>query len=376
MKNMMKKYPCTYMRGGTSKAVFFKEKDLPENKEEWPELFLKVMGSPDIKQIDGLGGATSSTSKVAVISPSECPEADVNYNFFQVDIVIPNVDNSANCGNIAAAVGAYAVDEKMVKAKEPVTVVRVYNVNTGKIIEEHVRVKDGRAMTCGNAKIEGVPGTGSPIEMFFLSPAGSKTGRLFPTGQKKEMFQVGDYPPAEVTVLDCANPVLFVHAEDLGIRGSELTELNENKELMEHIEALRGKAAEKLHFVEHWQEARFRSTSIPKVAVISKSQDYTSLNGEPVLGEHMDLCIRAVSVGAFHKAIPLTVAAASGAAALIPGTIVHSVAGKRGGEPGIRLGHASGISEVKADMDGEQVIKAGIVRTARRILDGYVYIRE
>lgn len=371
----MRKYPCTYMRGGTSKAVFFKEKDLPENREEWEELFLQVMGSPDVKQIDGLGGATSSTSKVAVISPSERDDADVNYDFFQVDIVIPNVDNTANCGNIAAAVGVYAVNEKMVEVMEPETIVRVYNVNTGKIIEEHVQVKNGEASTCGEARIEGVPGTGSPIEMFFLNPAGSKTGKLFPTGNRKEMMKVGGYPEAEVTILDCANPVLFVHAGDLGIKGSELIELNENRGLMDHIEALRGMAAEKLGFVKHWEEARFHSTSIPKVAVISESQDYVDLNGERNMAKDMDLCIRAVSVGAFHKAIPLTVAAASAVAALIPGTIVYSTVKVQSAGQIIRLGHTSGISAVKADLDGENVIKAGIVRTARRILDGYVYVR-
>ena len=370
----MKRYPCTYMRGGTSKAIFFKEKDLPENKKEWPELFLKVMGSPDVKQIDGMGGATSSTSKVAVISPSRISGADVDYNFFQVDILQPNVDNTANCGNIAAAVGAYAVDERRVEPLEQETIVRVFNTNTGKIIEEHVKVKDGRAETYGNARIEGVPGTGSPIDMYFLDPAGSKTGKLFPTGLRKEWFEVGGYAPAEVTLIDCANPVLFVHARDLGIRGTELTELNGDRAVMEHIEALRGLAAQKLGFVEHWEEAVLSSTSIPKVGIISPPQDYLDLNGGENKNFDMDLCIRAVSVGAIHKAIPLTVATAASAAALIPGTIVYDTAEPEKGSRTIHLGHASGISTVKAELMGEQVVKAGIVRTARRILDGYVYV--
>lgn len=370
----MKRYPCTYMRGGTSKAVFFKEKDLPENKEEWPELFLKVMGSPDVKQIDGMGGATSSTSKVAVISPSRAVGADVDYNFFQVDILMPNVDNTANCGNIAAAVGAYAVDEKMVEPVEPETIVRVFNTNTGKIIEEHVQVKDGRAETYGNTKIEGVPGTGSPIDMYFLDPAGSKTGKLFPTGLRKELFVLEGHTPAFATLIDCANPVLFVHASDLGICGTELTELNGNLAVMEQIEALRGMAAQRLGFVKHWKEAGYISTSIPKVGIISPPQDYLDLNGEENRSCDMDLCIRAVSVGAVHKAIPLTVATAASAAALISGTIVYDVVSPESGRRTINLGHASGISAVKAELAGEKVVKAGIVRTARRILDGYVYV--
>ena len=184
----MTKYPCVYMRGGTSKAVFFHEKDLPEDRSKWDEIFLKVMGTPDVKQIDGMGGTVSSTSKIAVISPSDREDVDVNYTFRQVDIVIPRVDGSANCGNISSAVGPFAIDEGLVPAVEPITVVRILNTNTNKIIEEHVRVKDGKAMVHGDEVIKGVPGTGSRIDMYFEDPAGSKTGKLFPTGQMKESF--------------------------------------------------------------------------------------------------------------------------------------------------------------------------------------------
>lgn len=202
----MQKYPCVYMRGGTSKAVFFHEKDLPEDKGLWDEIFLKVMGTPDVKQIDGMGGTVSSTSKIAIISPSERPDADVDYTFRQVDIVIPRVDGSANCGNISSAVGPFAIDEGLVEAVEPVTVVRVLNTNTNKIIEEHVRVKDGKAMVHGDESIKGVPGTGSRIDMYFENPAGSRTGKLFPTGNKRDVFDVPGYGEIEVTVLDCSNP--------------------------------------------------------------------------------------------------------------------------------------------------------------------------
>ncbi|MEG1849497.1 MAG: PrpF domain-containing protein, partial [Oscillospiraceae bacterium] len=189
----MKKYPCVYMRGGTSKAVIFQQKDLPADQSLWDDLFLKVMGTPDTKQIDGMGGTVSSTSKVAVIAPSARPDADVDYSFRQVDILIPKVDHKANCGNISSAVGPFAIDEGLVPAIEPITVVRVFNTNTGKIIEEHVRVKDGRAMVHGDEVIRGVPGTGSRIDMFFEDPAGAGTGKLFPTGQRKEIFDLPDY---------------------------------------------------------------------------------------------------------------------------------------------------------------------------------------
>ncbi len=372
----MKKYPCVYMRGGTSKAVFFHEKDLPEDKSGWDKIFLKVMGTPDVKQIDGMGGTVSSTSKIAVISPSDRQDVDVNYTFRQVDIVIPRVDGSANCGNISSAVGPFAIDEGLVPAVEPITVVRILNTNTNKIIEEHVRVENGRAMVHGDEVIKGVPGTGSRIDMYFEDPAGSRTGKLFPTGQKKEIFDVPGYGPAEVTVLDCSNPMVFIKASDLGITGTELVELNQNKDVMEHIERIRGMAAVKCGFVENWEEARTKSTSAPKVSIVSAPQDYVDMDGNQVKAEDMDICVRAVSVGALHKAYPMTVAVGTGSAARIAGTIVSEIAVNDKGADVVRLGHSSGITDVDVKMDGENVLKGGVTRTARRIMDGYVYIRE
>lgn len=372
----MKKYPCVYMRGGTSKAVFFHEKDLPEDKSLWDDIFLKVMGTPDVKQIDGMGGTVSSTSKIAIIAPSNKSGVDVEYTFRQVDIVIPRVDGSANCGNISSAVGPFAIDEGLVPAVEPITVVRVLNTNTNKIIEEHVRVEDGHAMVHGNEVIQGVPGTGSRIDMYFEDPAGSKTGKLFPTGQKKEVFDVPGYGPAEVTVLDCSNPMVFIKASDLGIKGSELTELNQNKDVMEHIERIRGIAAVKCGFVEKWEDARTKSTSAPKVSIVSAPQDYINMDGNEVKADTMDLCCRAISVGALHKAYPMTVAVGTGAAARIPGTIVNEIVKPAPDQDIIRLGHASGVTEVDVKMGGEKVIKGGVTRTARRIMDGWVYVRD
>jgi 2-methylaconitate cis-trans-isomerase PrpF len=362
------------MRGGTSKAVFFHQEDLPENEEEWPEIFMKVMGTPDVKQIDGMGGTVSSTSKIAVIKKSDRPGIDVDYTFRQVDIKIPRVDGSANCGNISSAVGPYAIDEGLVEAVEPITVVRVYNTNTDKVIEEHVRVKDGHACMYGDEEVQGVPGTGSRIDMYFEDPSGSRSGKLFPTGEKQEVFDVPGYGPATVTVIDCSNPVVFIKATDLGIKGTELTELNNNKDVMEHIERIRGMAAVKFGFVEDYMEARTKATSAPKVSIVSPSQDYVNMDGSNVSGEKMDICVRAVSVGQLHKAYPMTVAVATGAAAMIKGTIVNEIVKEISGDI-IRLGHSSGVTEVDMKMDGEKVLKGGVTRTARRIMDGYVYIR-
>ena len=368
------KLPCVYMRGGTSKGVIFHEKDLPEDKSRWPEIFMKVMGTPDVKQIDGMGGCVSSTSKVAVIRPSERPGIDVDYTFCQVDIAAPTADMSVNCGNLSSAVGPFAIDEGLVTPREPVTVVRIYNTNTKKIIEEHIRVRDGHACVYGDESIAGVPGTGSRIKVYFEDPAGSRTGELFPTGKRKEWIDVPDYGRAEVTIMDCSNPIVFIKASDLGIQGTELTELNQRKVLMEHIERIRGVAAQKLGFVEHWEEARTKSITAPDAAIVSEPQDYEALDGSHVKAEDTDICVRALSVGAIHKAYPVTGAIATGAAANLSGTIVSEMTRKRD-SLAVRLGHSSGVMQVEIELDGDQVHRAGVVRTARRIMDGYVYIR-
>lgn len=372
----MKKYPCVYMRGGTSKAVFFHKRDLPADEAGWDEIFLKVMGSPDVKQIDGMGGTVSTTSKVAVISPSEIPGVDVEYAFRQVDILIPNVDHKANCGNISSAVGPFAIDEGLVTAVEPITVVRVLNTNTNKIIEEHVRVENGLAMVDGDERIKGVPGTGSRIDMYFESPGGAATGKLLPTGNPKDIIDVPDYGKIEISIVDCSNTVVFVRASDLKIKGTELTELNANKHAMEHMERIRCIAAEMCGFVEHWEDARTKSTSLPKVSIISKPTDYVDMDHNEISAKDMDLCVRAISVGALHKAYPITVSIGTGSAAMIPGTIVSEFFAPSDGHSIVRLGHASGVTPVEIFMEEGKVLKAGVTRTARRIMDGFVYVRD
>ena len=237
-------------------------------------------------------------------------------------------------------------------------------------------MENGHAMVHGDEVIKGVPGTGSRIDMYFENPAGSRTGKLFPTGQKKEIFDVPGYGPAEVTVMDCSNPMVFIKASDLGIKGTELVELNQNKDVMEHIERIRGMAAVKCGFVENWEEARAKSTSAPKVSIVSAPQDYVDMDGNRVKAEDMDICVRAVSVGALHKAYPMTVAVGTGSAARIAGTIVSEIAVNDKGTDVVRLGHSSGITDVDIKMEGENVLKGGVTRTARRIMDGYVYIRD
>lgn len=372
----MSKYPCVYMRGGTSKAVFFHEKDLPSDRNQWKRLFLKVMGSPDIKQIDGMGGAHPTTSKIAVISPAEKEGIDVNYTFFQVAVETAVVEDHANCGNISCGVGPFAVDEGLVEAHEPVTVVRIYNTNTGKVIEEHVRVKDGKALTDGQEAITGVPGTGSRIDMYFERPGGATTGKLFPTGHKRDILKPEGYPDVEVTMLDCSNPLVFIRAEDLGLAGGEIREFQTDRALLEHIEAIRSCAAAAFGFVQDAARATSDSLSVPKVSVFSRPQSYIGSHGQPVPESGMDICSRIVSVGAFHKTHPVTAGIAIAAAAAIEGTIVHDAAGKTDGSGVFRVGHPYGVLPIMLVMDGENVVKGGTTRTARRIMDGTIYIND
>lgn len=371
-----RRFPCVYMRGGTSKAVFFHEEDLPADRSTWPEIFLKVQGSPDVKQIDGMGGSISSTSKVAVIAKSERPDADVDYTFFQVGVTSAVVDTNSNCGNISSAVGPYAIDEGMVQITEPVTTVRVFNTNTEKIIEEHVRVQDGQACVYGDAQIPGVPGTGSRIDMYFRDPAGARTGKLFPTGKRREEMTLEDGTRIEVSLVDCSNPVIFVRAADLGLSG---TEKRLSGEQLGVIEALRSEAAVRMGLIRRGENAAQVSLTVPKVALIHAPQAYTTLDEQAVEAQQMDLCIRVVSSGQLHKSCPMTVAVATGAAAELSGTITSQMV--RAADPdgaqrkAVRLGHASGVMEVMMEMDGERVIMGGVVRTARRIMDGFIYIR-
>jgi 2-methylaconitate cis-trans-isomerase PrpF len=231
-------------------------------------------------------------------------------------------------------------------------------------------------MVYGDEVIKGVPGTGSRIDMYFENPGGAVSGKLFPTGNRKDIFDVPDYGKVEITLIDCANPVVFIKAEDLGIKGTELTELNSDKNTMEHIERIRGMAAQAMGLVDNWEEARRTSTSAPKVAIISKPQDYKDMDGNMVKAEDMELCCRAISVGSLHKAYPMTVGIATASAARVKDTIVNDILKPREDKDVLIIGHSSGLLNVDVKMDGDEVVKGGVTRTARRIMDGRVYVRD
>lgn len=375
------KIPCIYMRGGTSKGAMFLKRDLPEDRSLWDDIFLKVMGGPDPKQIDGLGGTVSSNNKILIVSSSTREDIDVEYLVAQVVVGEPVVDYSANCGNMTSAVGPFSIWQGLVKAESPVTKVRMLNLNTNKVIEEYVPTRDGIVEETGECAIAGIDGTGAELKVNFLSPGGAKTGRLLPTGQAADIISIEGLGQISVSVIDISNVFVFVHSSDIGIKGDELpAKLNGDKRLMDTIECIRGTVAQKIGLVDKWEEAATRTAGSPKLVILAPPTDYTDISGRPVKKEDMDICVRVVSVGAVHKASPLTGATAIGGAAFIEGCIMQKYLAGADLTDSLRIGHPSGVMKVYVDyetVNGEIDFK-GIAgqRTARKIMDGYVYIRD
>ena len=376
----MRSFKTVFMRGGTSKGCMFLESDLPE-RQEWDDIFVQVMGSPDPKQIDGMGGCVSSNNKIVVVRKSTLPGVDVEYLVGQSIVGKAQIDYKSNCGNMTAAAAPYAVEMGLVEnLTEPVTTVHMFNLNTNKYIDVTVPVKNGQFDNEGDCAIAGVDGTAGELKVNFLDPAGAKTGKLFPTGKAKEMLTLPD-GEIEATILDVSNPIVLVRAEDLGLTGTELpAQVDAERAVSARLEAIRGAACVKMGFAGNLADATENSPAVPKVGFVSASQDYTDISGKQVSGENMDICARVISVFKCHKACPLTAASAISVAAAVPGTVVHELA--RQTEPGrVRIGHPSGVMTMFPYLDNgakplDEIRVSGVAvqRTARRIMDGTVYI--
>ena len=270
--------PCTIMRGGTSKGIFFLDSDLPSDRETRILRLLECFGSPDPRQIDGLGGADPLTSKLAIIRPSQRPDADVEYTFGQVSIPEAFIDFSANCGNISSAVGPYAIDKGLVAPVEPITKVRILNTNTQKIIIAEVPVRAGRVVTEGPYEIDGVPGKGAEIKMHFEDPAGAVTGRLLPTGRPRDEIKLEDGRTVDASLIDAGNPAVVVRADQVGLRGDELPQqVDSQQSILDTLEELRAKAADILGLCQSWRQAYQHYRSIPKVVFVAAPGPYRTI---------------------------------------------------------------------------------------------------
>ena len=278
----MKKIRCVILRGGTSKGVYFREEDLPKDPEERKRTILRVFGSPDKRQIDGLGGADALTSKTAIVGMSKRDDCDVDYTFGQVSIDTPNIFTKGICGNITSGVGPFAIDEGLVKAVEPETVVRIFNTNTNRIITERVPVRNGRALTEGDYEIAGVPGKGAKVSLDFSNSVGAITGKLLPTGNVLDTIEVKGNGKVEVSIVDCCQVQVFIRPEDVGMTGLETPyEIDANADLLERLEAVRGTVAALIGLCSSPEEARKVSGNSPHLVLPHIAQDYRSyLNNE------------------------------------------------------------------------------------------------
>ncbi|NQY84010.1 MAG: 2-methylaconitate cis-trans isomerase PrpF [Alcanivorax sp.] len=380
------KIPATYMRGGTSKGVFFSLNDLPEAARvpgpARDALLLRVIGSPDPygKHTDGMGGATSSTSKTVILSKSDSPDHDVDYLFGQVSIDKPFIDWSGNCGNLTAAVGAFAISNGLVAADRipdnGVAVVRIWQANIEKTIVAHVPITDGRVQETGDFELDGVTFPAAEVVIDFMDPADGD-GAMFPTGNPVDDLDVPGLGTIKATMINAGIPTVFVNAEDVGYTGAELQgDINEDARALAMFETLRAHGALRMGLIQSLEEAEQRQHT-PKVAFVAPPRDYVASSGKQVAAADVDLLVRALSMGKLHHAMMGTAAVAIGTAAAIPGTLVNLAAG--GGErDAVRFGHPSGTLRVGGEahqQDGEWVVtKASMSRSARVLMEGWVRV--
>jgi len=380
---MQKRIPAVLMRGGTSKGLFFHDNHLPSDIDARNRVILAAFGSPDPnrRQIDGVGGGVSTTSKVAIISPSESPDYDVVYNFGQVSIDRPIVDWKGNCGNISSAVGPFAVDEGLVKAVAPVTRVRIHQLNTNKLITADVPVKNGRFDEQGDYAIAGVPGTHARIALGFSDPGGALTGKLLPTGNRCDTIDIPNHGNIKVTIIDAANPVVLVRAEDIGLTGVEIDEVDASAAITTTLETIRSKAAVLIGLAASEEEATQRSQAVPKIAFITAAKPYRTTGGGTIAAQDVDLVGRIMSMGTLHRSYAVSGGIATAGAAMIPGTVAFDLLKENSrGKDSLRIGHPGGMIDIGAviDIQGDRCAykEAVIGRTARRLMEGYVLVPE
>ncbi|RED09946.1 2-methylaconitate cis-trans isomerase PrpF [Ectopseudomonas oleovorans] len=372
--------PAVYMRGGSSKGVFFHARDLPPAGPARDALLLRVIGSPDPygKQIDGLGGATSSTSKVVVIAPSCRPDCDVDYLFGAPAIEVPVIDWSGNCGNLSAAVGPFAISEGLVQAsRDGLARVRIWQANLGKRILAHVPMANGEVQEEGDFRFDGVAFPAAEVVLDFLDPAGSD-GSVLPTGRAVDELDVPGLGRLPVTLLNAGNPTVFVRAETLGLSGTETqAQVNGDGPLLARLEALRAAGAVAMGLAATAAQATAERPHTPKLCLIAPPQTYRVAGGKQVQAEELDVIARMISMGKLHHAIPGTGAVAVAVAAALPGPLVHTLSGDLDGRQ-VRIGHTAGTVAVGArarEVGGVwQVEKASMSRSARRLMEGWVRV--
>lgn len=382
MSAQQAKLRAVFMRGGTSKAVMFHQADLPSDRSAWAPIFTALMGSPDPngRQLDGMGGGVSSLSKICIVGAPTRPDADVDYTFAQVTVKDGGVDYSGNCGNMSSAIGPFAVDEGlMLFTGSGEAVVRIHNTNTGKIITAKFAVHEGKAAVDGDMVLDGVAGPGAPIRLDFADPGGAKTGQLMPTGHASDLLDVPGVGLVRASMIDAANPCVFVCAKELGVTGAELPEaLESNHILLGKMEALRCLASVAMGLAPNI-EAAAAIPSVPKVALVAPPMTAPLLSGALLPDSASDILVRMLSLGQAHRAVPLTGAICLAVACRIPGSVPHDLLNERQPDADISIAHPSGVIVVAAkvvpDGDNFKALYGTAYRTARRLFQGEVLYR-
>lgn len=371
---------CAIYRGGTSKGVMIRENDLPRSEEERTRILLRLFGSPDPKQIDGLGGASVQTSKAMIVGPSAAPNADIQMTFAQVSFKDSSVDWSSVCGNMTSAVAPFAINEGMVRSTDPLTSVRIYSVNADKYVTAHVPVHQGKALSEGDFEIPGVPGTGARIDLEWIDPAGSITGKLLPTGNARDQVTLKDGRRFTVSIVDAGNLTVFCDARELGLCGTELpAEFDANKQIQATIEELRSIGAELSGLVANREDAAKQSPGMPKIGYVAAPASYAGLGGRKVAAGDVDILARLMSAQLMHKSYMGAGAVCTSAAAAIEGTLVNQLRAPATGDSELfRIGHPAGVMDSKVIVrreNGSTVIESGsFARTARRIMEGFAFL--
>ena len=366
------------MRGGSSKGLYFLGSDLPNDKAMRDAILLASYGSPDSRQVDGVGGADPLTSKAAIVDLSQRDDADVEYTFCQVGIEDAAVSTGGNCGNMLSGVGAFAILRGLVKAIDPLTTVRIFTTNTQQVVIASITTQDGMPVWDGDCSIAGVPGTGATIRLDFGDCSGAVSGKLLPTGKSIDQVVI-NHQEIPLSLIDAATPFVFVRAKDIGATGYETPEqMRSNTSLMATLEQVRGWAAVQLGIVSQPEEALAKSPNVPRVMMIAPIADYETVQGKMVLKDDADVCVRQLSMQKPHKALAVTGAACAAVASAVPGSLLQQLVG--GDKAVVRLGHPSGVLRVAAKstlLDGNLTIQsAQIERTCRLLMDGFVYVRK